>query len=82
LTSLPADYFPSSVLQSGLKMTTEAPRGLKANLKKSYLDVVTQELLTDGLSQGDQSKSTVDLARKQGPWVKLVFSLCFFHAVV
>jgi dynein heavy chain len=24
----------------------------------------------------------VDLSRKQGPWVKLVFSLCFFHAVV
>jgi dynein heavy chain len=24
----------------------------------------------------------VDLSRKQGPWVKLVFSLCFFHAIV
>lgn len=32
LTSLPADYFPASILQSGLKMTTEPPRGIKSNL--------------------------------------------------
>jgi dynein heavy chain len=84
LTSLPADYFPPSVLQSGLKMTTEAPRGLKANLKKSYLNVITQDLLTDGLRshQTDLGKSQTDMSRKQGPWVKLIFALCFFHAVV
>jgi dynein heavy chain, axonemal len=37
LTSMPADYFPVPILQNGSKLTLEPPRGLKSNLKKSYV---------------------------------------------
>lgn len=36
LTSMPASYFPVAILQNGIKLTTEPPRGLKANLRRSF----------------------------------------------
>lgn len=44
LTSMPQEYFPTSVLQTGLKMTTEPPRGIKNNLQRSYMNIVTQDV--------------------------------------
>jgi dynein heavy chain, axonemal len=68
LTSMPADYFPVSILQNGLKSTTEPPAGIKSNLKRIY---------------GDLSQGRLDTCPgKDEPWRKLLFSLSFFHAVV
>jgi dynein heavy chain len=67
LTSMPADYFPVSVLQNGVKLTTEPPRGLRANLKRTYQGM-TDTFLTE--------------CKKAEAWKKLVFGLSFFHAIL
>jgi dynein heavy chain len=69
LTSMPQSYFPVSVLQNSVKLTTEPPKGLKANLKRTYQNVITQELL-------DKCQT------KPAIWRKLLFNLAFYHSVI
>uniref|UniRef100_W5LYK9 Dynein axonemal heavy chain 1 n=1 Tax=Lepisosteus oculatus TaxID=7918 RepID=W5LYK9_LEPOC len=64
LTSLPSNKFPVSILQNGSKMTIEPPRGIKANLLKSYLS------LTDDF---------LGSCSKVGEFKSLLLSLCLFH---
>ncbi|CAL4136476.1 unnamed protein product, partial [Meganyctiphanes norvegica] len=70
LTSYPSASFPVSVLQNGIKMVTEPPKGLKSNLRRLYL--------ADPISEPD-------FLTGPGADVKfrrLIFALCFFHSVV
>lgn len=64
---MPADYFPVSVLQNGVKLTTEPPRGLRANLMKSFQEMDPEQF---------------ENSSKAREWQKLCFGLCFFHAII
>lgn len=82
MTSMPANYFPVAILQNGLKMTTEPPRGIKANLKRSYNNLVTEETYSS-LVNNKSSGSTAEInPEMHDAWKRLLFGLCFFHALV
>mgnify|MGYP003898771681 CR=1 FL=1 len=55
LTSMPEDYFPAAILQNGVKMTTEPPQGLKANLKRIFTNVIDKELFNSAEASMDEA---------------------------
>jgi len=64
---MPTDFFSKSVLQNSVKLTTEPPRGVKANLKRTYAEK-TDESLND--------------CKKSAEFKKLLFGVSFFHAII
>ncbi|KAL7843672.1 hypothetical protein AOLI_G00251840 [Acnodon oligacanthus] len=64
LTSLPSNKFPVSILQNGSKMTIEPPRGIKANLLKTYLSL---------------NDDFINSCSKAAEFKSLLLSLCLFH---
>ena len=67
LTSMPSENFPVIILQNGVKMTLEPPKGLKSNLTRSY-NRITDNYIND--------------CGKPDDFRKLMFGLCLFHAVI
>merc|ERR1719253_1256724 len=67
LTSMPSTTFPVMVLQNGVKMTVEPPKGLKMNMTLAYL-TIEEEWLED--------------CTKPEVFKKLVYGVCFFHAII
>uniref|UniRef100_A0A1I8MW68 Dynein axonemal heavy chain 2 n=1 Tax=Musca domestica TaxID=7370 RepID=A0A1I8MW68_MUSDO len=67
LSSSPHPEFPISILQSSIKMTTEPPRGIKANMKRLYNNV---------------NEDNFEMANDASKYKRLLFSLCFFHTIL
>ncbi|XP_034551682.1 dynein heavy chain 2, axonemal-like [Notolabrus celidotus] len=67
LSSSPHPAFPITILQAGIKMTTEPPKGIKANMERLY------QLVTE-----DQ----FNRCSRPVLYRKLLFSLCFFHSIL
>jgi len=66
LTSIPTKAFPTLLLQNGVKMTNEPPKGLRANVIGS-MTKCDDRILND--------------CEKPEAFARLVFGFCFFHAI-
>ncbi|KAF8058055.1 DHC10 [Scenedesmus sp. PABB004] len=67
LSSAPSADFPASILQRGLKMTTEPPKGLRANLTRLYAGITEEGFAACAASAKYQ---------------KLLFALAYYHSVL
>mmetsp|Transcript_6703 Transcript_6703/g.27190 ORF Transcript_6703/g.27190 Transcript_6703/m.27190 type:complete len:4341 (+) Transcript_6703:132-13154(+) len=70
LTSYPSPIFPVSILENSVKMTNEAPSGLKAGLARTF----SSHPLSDS--------AFFETCTKDQTWRKMVFGLAFFHSFV
>ena len=69
LSSAPHPKFPISILQKSVKVTSEPPKGVRANLLKTYTNLTSQKF--------QSAKCT-----NKSYYKKLLFSLSWFHAIV
>ncbi|CAF4140672.1 unnamed protein product, partial [Rotaria sp. Silwood2] len=67
LSSMPANTFPVSVLQNSVKVTSEPPKGIRANMKRAFIDL---------------TPTFFETHRLEMDWKKIVFGICFFHAAL
>ena len=67
LTSMPSAKFPVSVLQNGVKMTNEPPKGLRANLRATFAAI---------------PEEVFESTKRPADWRKIMFGLLLHCAVI
>uniref|UniRef100_A0A8C4HR50 Dynein, axonemal, heavy chain 6 n=2 Tax=Dicentrarchus labrax TaxID=13489 RepID=A0A8C4HR50_DICLA len=67
LSSMPTKVFPVTVLQNSVKVTNEPPKGLRANMRRAFTEI---------------SSSFFEDHVLGCQWRKIVFGICFFHAII
>nr|XP_057922299.1 dynein axonemal heavy chain 6 isoform X3 [Doryrhamphus excisus] len=67
LSSMPTKVFPVTVLQNSVKVTNEPPKGLRANIRRAFTEI----------SSDFFEEHVLGLQ-----WKKMVFGICFFHAII
>ncbi|CAH2255707.1 dynein heavy chain 14, axonemal [Pelobates cultripes] len=72
LSSKPDTAFPVSILQKSFKMAVEPPQGLKGKLLQTF----------DASGSGVVTEDVFEKGADGQSWKKLLFSLCFFNAVI
>jgi dynein heavy chain len=90
---MPVKTFPVSILQNSLKLTTEPPSGIKSNIKKLFNEITEEKTqpkskpinTTDKKPEeikAEQEKLEKDNIIKKQHFIKLLYSLSLFHAVL
>ncbi|XP_060941446.1 dynein axonemal heavy chain 6 [Limanda limanda] len=67
LSSMPTNVFPVTVLQNSVKVTNEPPKGLRANMRRAFTEISSNSFEEHVLGR---------------QWRKIVFGICFFHAII
>ncbi|XP_013769554.1 dynein heavy chain 6, axonemal [Pundamilia nyererei] len=67
LSSMPTKVFPVTVLQNSVKVTNEPPKGLRANMRRAFTEITSSFFERHILGR---------------QWRKIVFGICFFHAII
>merc|ERR1712072_211196 len=67
LSSSPDPKFPITILQRGIKMTTEPPRGLRSNLQTLFNTISDEQF---------------NRCNQRSPYKRLLFALVWFHSIL
>ncbi|XP_030273772.1 dynein heavy chain 6, axonemal isoform X2 [Sparus aurata] len=67
LSSMPTKVFPVTVLHNSVKVVNEPPEGLRANMRRAFTEI---------------SSSFFEDHVLERSWRKMVFGICFFHAII